>query len=109
MDRPRPAFPPLPVVGERLPEVGKTIDLQGFDRLGDSTMQLLATPGLELGVGRLADPLVREAQALADGREEPPTDQLFHALRRRVVVELAGVPEEIEVELASDHGGHGEE
>jgi hypothetical protein len=92
------------VLGKRFPDVSETIRREHFDRLGDAPMQVPSAPGRELGVGNLADPLVREAQALADRGEKPSADQLLHTLCRRLLAQLAGVAEKVEVELAADRG-----
>lgn len=97
------------MVGQSLPEVGQAVGVKGLDRLRDATMQMRAAPGRHPGVGDLAHPLVREAEPLADRGEDSPADELLHALRRRLVVELAGVTQQREVELAPDQRGHREQ
>jgi hypothetical protein len=103
-----PRLTPLAVVGQDFPDFGQPVGLESLDRVGDPKMQTPAAPRRQLGVRDLPGPLMREPETLADAGEEPPADQLFHGLRRRVVVELANPAEQLEVELASDRRGHGE-
>jgi hypothetical protein len=46
--------------------------MERFDRLGDPLMEALATPRRKLGVRHFADPVVGEAEALADGGADSP-------------------------------------
>jgi len=97
------------VVGQRLPKVGQAIGIERFDRLGDPVVEALAAPRRELAVGDFADSIVGEVETLAHAGEEASSNELLHSLRGRVVIETGGLSQKLELELAPDPGGHGQQ
>src|SRR5262245_22271568 len=97
------------MLSERLPEIGEAIDVEVLDRLGDLAVQAPAAPRWELAVGELADPIVGEVKTVSCRSQEMPSNEFFHALRRRVLPEAGGAVQEVELELAPDHRGHAQQ
>src|SRR5262245_32500030 len=90
------------MLSERLPEIGQAVDVQSLDRLGNAAMHVPPAPRWELVVGDFADPMVGEIEAVSGGGEEPTSDQLFHALGRRHLLQTRRAAQELELELATD-------
>ena len=53
--------------------------------------------------------MVGEIETVSDSRQETPSNELFHALRGRVLLEAGGAVQELELELATDGRGHAQQ
>jgi hypothetical protein len=69
-------------------------------------MQRAAMGRPQREVGDLPDPVVGEVEALARRVQHAPPDQLLETLGGVVVGEAGRAVQELELELASDDGGH---
>ena len=84
----------------------QSVGVEVFDGGRHLPVQHLPARRQETGRDRLADPVMREVEALPDAVQDPPAHQLLHALGRLPLRHPGGALEQAELELPPDHRRH---